>query len=162
MRHVVRLSIKSGKDDFTGLLARTSGWVLMGIIMFVFAAACSSGSNQRAFRPLNEAVADIKPSLIGKVVYDKTSGSAKPLSQGPARYLLIFATGDHASTMRAVNNRMTAAGFSELGANAWRRVKDNSTVLVYINLIDAGQKTPSGPIVPSGHTGVWLNVNAGT
>ena len=145
-----------------GLLGRPVGWALMGIIMLVTAAACSSGSNQKAFQPLNQAVSDIEPSMIGKVVYNKTSGSAKPLSQGPTRYLLVFAPGDQVSVRRAVDSRMTAAGFNELGANAWRRVKGNSTVLVYIKIFDAGQKTPSGLIVPSGHSGAWFNVNAGS
>lgn len=145
-----------------GLLGRAIGWALMGVIMLVITAACSSGSDQKAFQPLNQAVADIEPSMIGKVVYDKASGSAKPLSQGPTRYLLVVASGDQASVRGTVDNRMTAAGFSELGANAWRRAKGDSTVLVYIKLFDAGQKTPPGLIVPSGHSGVWFNVNAGT
>jgi len=144
------------------LLARAVGWALIGVVLLVTAAACSSGSDQKAFQPLNQAVTDIEPSMIGKVAYNKTRGSAKPLSQGPARYLLILASGDQASVKRAVDSRMTAAGFSELGANAWRRVKGNSTVLIYIKLFDAGQKTPPGLIVPSGHTGVWFNVNTGT
>src|SRR6185437_12234138 len=130
------------KGDFMGLLARAVGWALMGMILLVTAAACSSGSSQKAFQPLNQAVTDIEPSMIGKVVYNETRGSAKPLSQGPARYLLVIASGDQASVRRAVNSRMTAAGFSELGANAWRRVKGDSTVLVYIKFFDAGQKTP--------------------
>src|SRR5262245_35571069 len=130
------------KDGFMGLLARAAGWALMGIIMLVTAAACSSGGNQKAFQPLNQAVTDVKPSMIGKVAYDQTRGSGKPLSQGPTRYLLVLASGDQAAVKRTVDDRMTAAGFSELGANAWRRVKGNSTVLIYIKLFDAGQKTP--------------------
>ena len=139
------------------------GWMLLGVMLLGTAAACSdSSSNRKAFQPLNQAVADVEPSTIGKVVYDQARGSAKPLTQGPVRYLLVSAPGGPDTAKNAVDNRLNAAGFSELGPNAWRRVKDQATVLIYVKLFKTGQKTPNGLTVPAGHTGVWFNINRGT
>jgi hypothetical protein len=138
-------------------------WTLLGVLLLAAAAACSgSSSSQKGFQPLDQAVADVQPSSIGQVIYDQKRGSAKPLTQGPTRYLLVLASGDQAAVESAVGRRLATAGFSELGADAWRRTKGGSTVLIYIKFVESGQDSPSGLRVPSGRTGVWFNVNSGT
>jgi hypothetical protein len=144
--------------------AAALGRFLITTLILITAIACAGGRDGggQGFRSLDEAVTAVNPSSIGEVAYDGTSGSRQPFTQGPTRYLLVFAAGDRQTVLHAVERRLAAAGFGELNSTSWRRVTGSATVLVYVQLYDSGQKAPKGLTVPAGHTGIWFNFNTGT
>ena len=143
---------------------RPLGLTLMTVLMLMSVAACSlgGGGSRQGFPMLDQAVADVNPGLLGQIAYDGKQGTAKPLSQGPTRYILVIVSGDRDTALRAVRDRLSAARFRPINSLAWRRVEEKLTVLVYAELFNSGQKPPKGHSVPAGHTGVWFNFNTGT
>jgi hypothetical protein len=108
------------------------------LLVPIVAMACG-GTSGKDPDALDDAVAAVHPSEVGRIAADARAGSSSALSPRPSRTVVVV--GESRSTLLVeITQQLEHAGFTRTGATGWGRRDDNDKlVTVFVATADSSR-----------------------